>query len=119
MRGWLTALEKRIEKHSWIRVSAKNGNHIDKLKALIFKDIVHEGKSGSGPVLTPNLRQRKILEKARAELNVLIDKDAHSQSIDIVSDGLKTVSKTLQEISGAKGKEDLYDHIFSQFCVGK
>jgi tRNA modification GTPase len=113
------ALEKRIEKHSWIRVSAKNGTHIDKLKALIFKDIVHEGKSGSGPVLTPNLRQRKILEKARAELNVLIDKDAHSQSIDIVSDGLKTVSKTLQEISGAKGKEDLYDHIFSQFCVGK
>lgn len=115
----LKAIEKRVEHHTWIRVSAKYGDRVDQLKALIFKDTVKRKKIEQGSWVTPNLRQRKILEKTQQELELLNQKDDVGQTVEIVSGRLKKASKLILEISGTNKKEDLYDHIFSQFCIGK
>ncbi|BBO70201.1 tRNA modification GTPase MnmE [Desulfosarcina alkanivorans] len=117
--GVIRGIEKRVAKYSWIRVSAKTGTRIDQLKSLIFKDIVH-GQQGAGDTwAAPNLRQRKILEKTSAALAPLTGQGVSGQPIELVSERLKHSLQLIGEISGVDGREDLYDHIFNQFCVGK
>jgi tRNA modification GTPase len=102
-----------------IRVSAKTGAGVGELKALIFKDLVSGKSTEDHGGATPNLRQRKILEKAMQVLNRCLNAAETEQPLDLVSGWLKEVLLLLGEISGNRKKEDLYDHIFSQFCIGK
>jgi tRNA modification GTPase len=112
-------IQKKLKGIPHIRVSAKTGTGITALKALIFNDIV----SGKGLVnhegVTPNLRQRKILEKVMQKLQRCRNVIQTEQSIEIVSGLLNDVRLLLDEISGNRKREDFYDHIFSQFCIGK
>ena len=58
-------------------------------------------------------------EKAMQVLNRCLNAAETEQPLDLVSGWLKEVLLLLGEISGNRKKEDLYDHIFSQFCIGK
>ncbi|MCB2145050.1 MAG: tRNA uridine-5-carboxymethylaminomethyl(34) synthesis GTPase MnmE [Deltaproteobacteria bacterium] len=111
--------QKQIAGMPHIRVSAKIGTGISELKGLIFKDLVSSKSVFSQEHVTPNLRQRKILEKiVQAIERCLLAIDSHP-SPDVVSEMLNNVLLLLADVSGKRNKEDLYDHIFSQFCVGK
>lgn len=112
-------LEERLKEINHIRVSAKSGGGIEELKEVIFKELV-SGKVGvNGESVTPNLRQRKILEKAKREIESCIIDKRENQPVELVSVMLNNVLQILGEISGNRNREDLYDHIFSQFCIGK
>ncbi len=102
-----------------VRVSAKIGTGIDQLKALIFKALVVRTEGLVCDTATPNLRQRKILEKARQELQLCGMAAETIHPIEVVSEMLKRSLHLLEDISGNRNKEALYDHIFSQFCIGK
>ena len=111
--------QKRMDHIPHITVSAKTGTGIEALKNLIFKDLVSGKNIGMYDGATPNLRQRKILEKTMRELQRCVIASETEQSVDVVSGLLSDVLQLLGEISGNPKKEDLYDHIFSQFCIGK
>lgn len=115
----LEELEKKLGKSTFVRVSAKYGNHIGQLKALIFKDMVLGKGLDEGPGVTPNLRQRKLLEKTRDALQDLAGATGERLSIELVATVLNSAIDCLGMLSGKRGQEDLYDHIFSQFCIGK
>jgi tRNA modification GTPase len=112
-------IQNRLKKIRHIRVSAKFGTSIDKLKELIFKAVVSDRGGASNGNITPNLRQRKILEKARHELELCCHAVEAQQPVEVVSQLLNNVLQIFDEISGKRDQEDLYEHIFSQFCVGK
>jgi tRNA modification GTPase len=112
-------IQKRITNIPHVRVSAKLGTRVEALKALIFNDLV-SGKSIVNHVgVTPNLRQRKILEKVALSLERCRIAAETEQSLEIVSELMNDVLLLLGDISGKREKEDLYDHLFSQFCIGK
>ena len=115
----IRVVEKKLVNFPVVRVSAKYGTHIDRLKKLIFKDIVLAKGIDAGPGVTPNLRQRKLLEKTIEELKPMAGSVGTRLTIDIVAGRLKSAIDCLGMLSGKREQEDLYDHIFRNFCVGK
>ena len=111
--------EKNLGNSTFVRVSAKYGTHIEQLKDFIFKGIVLGKSCDAGTWVTPNLRQRKLLEKAKDNLQQLTGSAEAGLSIDLVASGLNSAIDCLGKLSGKREQEDLYDHIFSQFCIGK
>jgi tRNA modification GTPase len=112
-------IQKKTKHIPHIHVSAKTGTGVAALKDLIFNDLVSGESLGGLEGATPNLRQRKILEKIERELHRCVIAAETEQSLDVVSGLLNDILHFLGEISGNRNKEDLYDHIFSQFCIGK
>lgn len=113
------SIQNRLSGIPHIRVSAKIGTGISDLKGLIFKDLMSGKSDFSHERATPNLRQRKILERAVQQMercSLAIDT---VPSLEVVSGMLTEVLHLLEEITGNKNNVDLYDHIFSQFCIGK
>lgn len=102
-----------------IQVSAKTGIGVAALKERIFNDLVSGKDIGHHAGATPNLRQRILLERIVQALQRCIVAAETEQSLDVISGLLNDILNLLGYISGNQKKEDLYDHIFSQFCVGK
>lgn len=102
-----------------VKVSAKTGIGVAALKDLIFNDLISGEKVGEQAGATPNLRQRTILEEIRQKLQRCLLSAEAEQSLDVISGLLNDILHLLGDISGNPKKEDLYDHIFSQFCIGK
>ena len=102
-----------------VMVSAKSGAGVADLKELIFHDLVSGEKVGNHQGATPNLRQRTVLEKIIKELQRCLVAAEKEQPLDVISGLLKDILHLLDDISGNRKKEDLYDHIFRQFCIGK
>jgi len=115
----VAAIQSAFDDLPSIRVSAKLGSGLEKLKKEIFKGVVVESGSAEGNWISPNLRQRKLLEIAKRDLLRLTQGLETNPSPDLVSDMMNNILNGLGEISGGRTREDLYDQIFSQFCVGK
>lgn len=115
----LSFVRQRFSELSQIRISAATRSGIERLKEMIFRRLVNGNRHGFSDWVSPNRRQRQILEQAREELNRLIESCHHHQDVEQVSGRLAQVCRRLEEISGNRGNADLYDYIFSQFCVGK
>ncbi len=113
----------RIQKHLHpiraLRVSAKYGTNIDKLKERIFFAMVKPDSMNRDNRVSPNLRQRKILENVIREFRKENLEEFHENSLEFISDTLMRVRKLLGEITGDQQQDGLYDQIFNQFCIGK
>lgn len=101
-----------------LRVSAKLASGINELKEMIFKALVQEEAVRSEQA-TPNLRQRKILEKVSQAAQECIHAAESRQPLDLVSELLNNSLSIMEDISGKRDQEALYNSIFSSFCVGK
>lgn len=102
-----------------VRVSAKTGFGIDELKKAVFNDWVCQKEKPHWQQVTPNFRQRKILEKVLSELKPCCSVDETGHPPEITAEMLRRAQELLEGISGNRDKQTLYDHIFNQFCVGK
>lgn len=102
-----------------VRVSAKTGLGISELKQAVFSDWVCRKEIPRCQAVTPNFRQRKILEKVLCELQTGCSVDETRHAPEITAEILRRALELLEGISGNRDKEALYDYIFSQFCVGK
>lgn len=102
-----------------VMVSAKTGAGLAALKELIFHDLVSGEKVCNHQGATPNLRQRTVLDEIMRELQRCLVAAETEQPLEVISGLLKDILHLLDDISGNRNKEDLYDHIFSQFCIGK
>lgn len=99
-------------------VSAKEKQHIDELKQLIYQKTVKGQLSGDETLIT-NIRHLEALQKtAQALQQVLNGLDSHLTS-DFLSLDIKQGLHYLGEITGAVTTDDLLDNIFSKFCIGK
>ena len=114
------AIMNEIHEHPHIRVSAKLGDGIDDLKSMILKRCLAEPDSKPPMGATPNLRQRKLLEKVKAEMEAITScGPLIEESLEELSGMMSNALGLLAEITGKKHQADLYDQIFNQFCIGK
>ncbi len=94
-------------------ISVKNDFNIENLRKKI-KNIIIEKTKSNAPLLT-QIRYKKALENTLTNLNnSLLNKD-----IELKAEELRCATKTLGEITGIVKITDLFDIIFSQFCIGK
>ena len=99
-------------------ISAKNEEHIEKLK----KDIAFYGRDlvvGENEVLVTNLRHYEALIKAAESLVKVKEGLDFGISTEFVAQDLKEVLYYLGSITGEISSGDVLNSIFGRFCIGK
>ena len=99
------------------RVSALTGEGADELRQALRSHLL-----GSGPVEDPvitNSRHADALRKTLEALDRAMAAVCEGLSEELVLEDLKQAMRNLGEITGEFTTEDLYDRIFSTFCIGK
>lgn len=101
-----------------VRVSAKYGQGIDRLKALLAS-YAGDQQSPALNEIVPNLRQKQALEKGYAALSAARNGLLANQSPELTVIDLQEALAAIQEITGENVRPDILDRIFEQFCIGK
>lgn len=98
-------------------ISAKSGVGLDALKNMISKKAGIEDISDTGFIL--QLRHKLALERALENLSAACGNLTASFSPELAAFELREAIDALDAITGEKISEEVLDHIFSTFCIGK
>jgi len=102
---------------SYITISAKFGHNIAELENNIAKIILSSMDiSDNVPI---NTRHQQLLYKAETALKQAYDTIEKKLPIDLMAIDIKDGVIALGEITGDEVTEQVIDHIFENFCVGK
>jgi tRNA U34 5-carboxymethylaminomethyl modifying GTPase MnmE/TrmE len=115
----LATIEKKFKTNTCVRLSAKEGTNVNKLKNIIFETLMLNSSAGEIGQVSPNLRQRKIFEQIIKEVKPLLKLDSTEVQLELLAEKLITIKNFLEKISGQQDQKGIYDQIFSQFCIGK
>lgn len=102
----------------WVGTSAITGEGLEDLSRLLINKLLDEAPA-EPPDIVPNLRQKEALETACKSVNRAIYSISQSVSPDLVSIDLMDAMNALGEITGDSITDEVLDHIFSHFCLGK
>ncbi len=102
-----------------VTMSAKTGMGLEKLRqeirSLAYGPFFESGE----PVLITRLRHKLALERAKEAItNSLYSLDQNFSGECLAVD-LRMAIDALGEIIGVVSTEDILDHIFKEFCIGK
>lgn len=114
-------LEKSMLKgENIIEISAMKNIGIDKMENKLYSYIVDNevNDSGNTHILT-NIRHKTALEKTKTAIENIFTTIDLGFPLDLISVDLKEALDSLSEITGEITSEDVLDHIFKNFCVGK
>ena len=104
----------------WIEISALSKIGIDNLEDQIYKYIMNENvEDSSQKLVITNVRHKSALEKTNEALLNIIETIDMGLPMDLMAVDIKDALDSLSEVTGEISSEDLLDHIFSNFCVGK
>lgn len=102
-----------------IELSASTGQNVDRLKNLISQLYLHDKTIQTGHAIIPNLRQKQLLEHAKAYLREAVDRLQNGGTAELVVYDLDAALKMLKGITGEIIDGDVLDQIFNRFCIGK
>lgn len=101
-----------------IGVSATRGDGIDALRAAIATALTGEESLRDAPAIT-NVRHLTLVSRARETVSAAREQLAAGATEELVLADLQTARHALEEITGRRSADDLLQHIFGKFCVGK
>ncbi len=112
--------ENNLELEDIVKISAKDAIGIEEMEDKIYSFIFEEKISDSSETLIiTNVRHKTALEKTKnAILNIFETIDT-GMPMDLISVDLREALDALSEITGEISSEDVLDHVFGNFCVGK
>ncbi|MDE7438962.1 MAG: tRNA uridine-5-carboxymethylaminomethyl(34) synthesis GTPase MnmE [Clostridia bacterium] len=99
-----------------VKISAKTGEGIDKLKKIIAEKAIGETSLEKAYIIEE--RHFSALQRANAALKSAIA-NADGLSLDMLSVDLKEAWDSLGEITGETANEQIISTVFAKFCVGK
>jgi tRNA modification GTPase len=102
----------------FVAISVLTGAGLDDVIAAIARVLSAEESTRDRPAVT-NLRHAMLLQRARAALLQATDALEGSISEEFPLLDLQEAGHALQEITGRRTTDDLLQHIFKNFCIGK
>ena len=103
----------------FVKVSAKTGEGLDHLTAVIQGVCLKEGLEATPSVLVTRLRHKASLERAHHSVEEAMRSLEKKESGECVALDIRAALDELGEITGAVSTEDILDRIFQDFCIGK
>lgn len=104
----------------WLEISAIKNQGIDEMEEEIYRHIIDENIEDSSQKITiTNVRHKSALEKTKQYVENIFDTIHAGLPMDLMAVDIKGALDSLSEVTGEISSEDLLDHIFSNFCVGK
>lgn len=118
-------LERKIELEEFnleniLEISAKDNIGIEDMEERIYSYIVEENvEDSSEKLIITNIRHKTALEKTKDAIRNIFETIDAGMPMDLISVDLKEALDSLSEITGEISSEDILDHVFGNFCVGK
>ncbi len=118
-------LERKLDLSSYnleniVEISAKNNIGIEEMEDKIYSYIVEEDvENTSEKLIITNIRHKTALEKTKEAVKNIFETIDTGMPMDLISVDLKEALDSLSEITGEISSEDILEHIFGNFCVGK
>lgn len=113
-------LSKLNKIKNWIEISALSNIGIEELENKIYKYIINENVDDSSQkLIITNVRHKSALEKTKTALENILETVNLGMPMDLMAVDIKDALDSLSEVTGEISSEDLLDHIFKNFCVGK
>ena len=118
-------LERKIDLSNYdleniLEISAKDNIGIDEMEEKIYSYIIEEDvENTSEKLIITNIRHKTALEKTKEAVNNIFETIDNGMPMDLISVDLKEALDALSEITGEISSEDILDHVFGNFCVGK
>ncbi len=113
-------ISKLSEIYTWIEISAKENAGISDMEDIIYNSVVSgQVEDSSEELVITNVRHKSALEKTKDSINNIFETLDMGLPMDLIAIDLKEAMDSLSEVTGEISSEDLLDHIFSNFCVGK
>ena len=103
----------------FVKVSAKTGEGLDQLTAVIQSVCLKKGLEATPSVLVTRLRHKASLDQAHSFLQEAMRSLERKESGECVALDIRAALDALGEITGAVSTEDILDRIFQDFCIGK
>jgi tRNA modification GTPase len=103
------------------RISARTGEGLDQLRRAIGAALGRGDAETELPRVT-NVRHAALLAQVGAALDTVLNDLSdlsYAPPEEVIVQGLTSVRALLEEISGARTPEDVLEHIFERFCIGK
>ena len=118
-------LERKLDLSSYnleniVEISAKDNIGIEEMEDKIYSYIVEEDvENTSEKLIITNIRHKTALEKTKEAVKNIFETINTGKPMDLISVDLKEALDSLSEITGEISSEDILEHIFGNFCVGK
>ena len=118
-------LERKIELEEFnleniLEISAKDNIGIEDMEERIYSYIVEENvEDSSEKLIITNIRHKTALEETKDAIRNIFETIDMGLPMDLISVDLKEALDALSEITGEISSEDILDHVFGNFCVGK
>lgn len=105
---------------NWIEISAKESIGIDEMESRLYSYVVKgDLEDSSQKLVITNVRHKSALEKTKDAVKNIFETIEMGLPMDLIAVDLKEGLDALSEVTGEISSEDLLDHIFKNFCVGK
>ena len=113
--------DERLKKitENVLKISALNGEGLEKLYALISKMFSLEEINVDNDVIITNLRHKNLISKAIENVKKAKNTVEENMPIDIIAIFIKDILEDLGNITGEIVTDDIINEIFSKFCLGK
>ncbi|HUF46718.1 MAG TPA: tRNA uridine-5-carboxymethylaminomethyl(34) synthesis GTPase MnmE [Vicinamibacterales bacterium] len=114
----LPAADREGSPDAVVEVSARTGAGLDKLRDEIVRALTDREELRDVPAIS-NVRHLALVEHARAAASgARAELDAGATE-ELVLAELTAARHALEQITGTRSADDMLEHIFSRFCVGK
>ena len=102
-----------------IKISALNGEGLEKLYSLISKMFSLEEINVDNDVIITNLRHKNLISRAIENVKKAKDTVEQNMPIDIIAIFVKDILEDIGNITGEIVTDDIINEIFAKFCLGK
>jgi tRNA modification GTPase len=101
-----------------VEVSAKTGAGVEALRRAIVRELTGRESLRDAAAIS-NTRHIALLEQARANLVAASESALAAAPEEFILTDLQAARARLDEVVGARTSDDLLQHIFERFCIGK
>ncbi|WP_336518055.1 tRNA uridine-5-carboxymethylaminomethyl(34) synthesis GTPase MnmE [Pollutibacter soli] len=112
------ALEKFGSIPGIIFLSAKNNDHIDKLKKGLTESVLSGEVNTEDVIITNSRHYSALLQVRQSVIDISAGLDAKIPG-DLIALDIRRCLHFLGEITGEVTNDDVLDYVFSKFCIGK
>lgn len=99
-----------------VAISVKAGVGLDELTRRITAIARDRMGDSDDPVITQD-RHRRLVQACLAELDAFLAGDANH--VELRAEDLRRAASALARLTGRIDVEEILDHVFSRFCIGK
>ena len=101
-----------------VEVSALAGEGFGRLREELRRVLAGEAMTRETPTVA-NIRHIELLERAGSALGAAASAAEQGAAEEFVLEDLQRARRALEELTGKRTPDDVLEHIFERFCIGK